>query len=140
MKKIFSKDKVSRPLRAILTEACAGVRFISETDARVEPFFADAGAAELKAAVLRACGAEKRVTIEETGFEVFFDKTAAIQEWHGREEKENARRFVRLRKALSDNLDDIHVFRVGKTRIDIFIVGRDKTGGIAGARTFAVET
>jgi hypothetical protein len=41
---------------------------------------------------------------------------------------------------MNDNLSGIRIFRFGRIRIDIFIVGRAKSGRLIGVRTFAVET
>jgi hypothetical protein len=48
-------------------------------------------------------------------------------------------RFQELVETLKTTLDDVKVFRVGETRIDVYVVGKSK-GGYAGLKTLVVET
>jgi hypothetical protein len=41
---------------------------------------------------------------------------------------------------LEENLADLTVFRIGSIRIDIYVVGLDADGNLAGIKTKAVET
>ncbi len=49
-------------------------------------------------------------------------------------------KFKRLKQLLIENLNELHVYRVGRVAIDIFVVGRDREGNLAGIKTKAIET
>ena len=53
---------------------------------------------------------------------------------------ENAQRYGALEEALKANLTDLKVFRFGPINISTFIVGRTRTGELAGLLTGQVET
>jgi hypothetical protein len=55
------------------------------------------------------------------------------------EERAQVTRFQELVKTLKDALDDVNVFRVGETRIHVYVVGKVE-GGYAGLKTLVVET
>ena len=73
-------------------------------------------------------------------FEEFFSRLTRVQDWHAEAEKERVRRFLKLRKLLRENLKETTVLRIGRIRIDIYVVGVDRYGKLAGIRTKAVET
>ena len=51
------------------------------------------------------------------------------QDWHGREEQEAVRRFRELVGLLKENLADIQVFKVGKTRKPtVYVSWQDAVG------------
>jgi hypothetical protein len=45
-----------------------------------------------------------------------------------------------LRQFLEQNLTDLKVFRIGRIRLDVYVVGLDSEGNLAGVKTVAVET
>jgi hypothetical protein len=45
-----------------------------------------------------------------------------------------------LQKLLEENLEDLIVLRTGRIQIDIYVVGLDAAGNLAGIQTKAVET
>lgn len=53
---------------------------------------------------------------------------------------ENAQRFAKLKSVLEGQLTDLKVYRFGDISISTFIVGRTKTGELAGLLTGVVET
>ena len=58
---------------------------------------------------------------------------------HARDSRK-AKRFAALRELLSEDLKNLTVVRVGHIQIDVFIVGENAAGCVAGVRTKAVET
>lgn len=123
-----------------IEKACEGIIFLSETDAEVEPFHGGK-AGKLNAKTFReAIGKTEDAPIEETEPRKFFDRVTRINEWYTASQKKNAEKFADLRKLLESNLKGLRVFRIGRTRIDIYVVGTDKEGNLAGVKTQAVET
>ena len=130
--------KGGRRLFSQVSDACEGLNYVSETDAPVEPFFTPAGTG-LTAEIAKDLPDGRR-KMEETSFDEFFSKLTEHKPWHTPEQRRNADRFARLRKLLETELRDLHVYRAGRVRIDVFIVGTDKEGNVLGIKTKAVET
>ena len=125
--------------RAIET-ACDGLIYISETDSTVRLVFTDKRDAEnLEDAILMLAG-EKTSEISESSADAFFSRLILDREWHGEIEKGRVRRFRILKDLLYTNLADLGQYRLGKTRITIYVIGLDVAGNITGIQTEAVET
>ncbi len=118
--------------------ALNGLVYISETDSEFF-FFDGAKASEVSAdELLRQIG--KKDQVEEKGFYDLFDRLTEHKDWFGEEEKQMADKFSKLKKLLAENLVQKKVFRVGKIKLDIYIVGLDSDDNLKGVRTIAVET
>lgn len=135
---IFTPNENS--FAADLAAAAEGLIYISETDAEIIPVWGEKVEAVTRDAVLRLAGANREAPVEETLPDSFFERLTEIRDWFGTRETERAARFGRLRDTLYSGLTDIKLYRIGRIRIDIYIVGRDGEGRIAGVRTRAVET
>ena len=119
-------DKDESKLFHEIERACAGLIYVSETDAPVSAFTGTVTARDQP--------------IEERDFAEFFSRLTANRDWHGAAENAKAKKFLTLQKLLEENLRDLRVLRFGERRIDIFIVGTDNDGRLMGVRTKAVET
>jgi len=122
-----------------LKKACSGLTYISETDAAIEPL-TTGKIGTTEAEMLKAIGKDEKTQNGNVTFEDFFERLTAARDWHGLVEKKRTKGFVKLEKLLRENLKDIKVFRFGKIRIEIFVIGTDSEGRIAGVKTNAVET
>lgn len=114
--------------------------YISETDAPIIPFTLEKAATVTAAEVLRQTGNEPGETVDMIDPDTFFDRLTTIREWYGPREKRIAGRFEALKVELEEELADLKVFKIGKIRIEIYVVGLDKKGRLAGVKTNAVET
>lgn len=121
-----------------LKKLTRGLSFQSESDFPVKPFFEKGnGRKSLKASDLSQQPAKP------VNFESFFANATADEDWHGPEEKESARRYRELVKALKSELADIKVYKAGKSRgaeFEVFVVGKTPDGDFAGVTTKVVET
>lgn len=90
--------------------------------------------------ILKQTGHEPDALVETVSADAFFERLIAINEWFGDSEKERAARFARLKAELAASLSDLTVFRIGRIRIDIYVVGIDAEGRLAGIATKSVET
>ena len=139
-KKISTHDeKVEARFQRELKAACRSLQFVSETDADIIPFSAAApssGSLRSYLKTLEITSAE----IEEVAFDNFFDRLTKEKDWFGPTEKDRAEQFAKLREVLETNLEKLRVIRVGKVQIDIYVVGLDANGRLAGVKTKAVET
>lgn len=131
----------SPPVLETLRQASAGLLFPSETDAPFEPFFwpADSAAALAPEDVARLSGAPADASIKKVKLETFFRDATTEEDWHNADEKAEVVRFQELVKTLKATLKDAAAFRVGETRIDVYIAGCTE-GGYAGLKTQVVET
>jgi Nuclease A inhibitor-like protein len=123
-----------------IAEACRGLSYMSETDAPVEPFIGGKADEISKDVILTAAGSDPKVHSEEADPAEFFDRLTAINDWYTAAQKRNVRRFAALEKLLRENLTDLHVYRTGRIRIAIYVVGLDADKNILGVKTMAVET
>ncbi len=134
------KENISPGLSARLADACQGLIYISEADADVTPFYGSAADAVTGEIILQQAGLPGDSPITETTFDAFFGRLTEIRDWYGETEKARAKKYSELQKLLGDNLKDTRVFRVGTVQVDIFAVGIDGDGRLAGVTTKAVET
>jgi hypothetical protein len=120
--------------------ACDGLIYISETDAPVVPFAGGPVADLTPEAIIQHTDHGKEKPTEEISFDIFFSKLTKRRDWFGEAEIGRAKRFGELQKLLEENLRDLKVFRIGEIQIDIYAVGLDGDGNLAGVTTKAVET
>ncbi len=123
-----------------LAKACDGLIYISETDSEIIPFSGETAEAVSADEIMRQAGEPSDAHVEEANAEAFFERLTTSRDWHGPREKEQAAKFALLRDELYSGLTDLKEYRVGRIRINIYIVGIDKEGRLAGVKTRAVET
>ncbi len=130
----------SNDLSDRLEKACAGITYLSEIDAEVEPFLGGKIEVLNTQTFLETISIGDKKAVEVTGARQLFERVSKIHDWHTESQKTNAEKFAALRKLLESSLSGLRVFRVGRIRIDIYIVGIDPDGNLAGVKTRAVET
>jgi len=127
-----------KKLLAEIEKSTVGLIYISETDADIEPYF---GGHVQTVEVSHFTSNEHRKGKHETlDPQDFFERLTKEKDWFGPREKDRAGRFASLEKLLEENLRDLTVFKIGHIRIDIYVVGIDADGNLAGIKTRAVET
>lgn len=130
----------SADLIAQITESAEGLFYISETDAEILPF-AGASAEQVdREEMLKQINKPDDTAVEERTFSDFFARLTEIQDWYGDEEKENVKKFVRLKEVLENNVRDLKVFKIGKIELNVYVVGLDAENTFLGIQTKAVET
>lgn len=127
-------------LKLRLAETCRGLFYPSETDAPVEPIFGGEAKEVSTTTIAGLADSIPSAFIEEVEFEKFFEKLTTEREWYVAEQRKNAKGFAKLQRLLKSEMKSVRVFRIGKIRIDIYVVGIDSEGNLAGVKTFAVET
>lgn len=111
--------------------ASAGLEYPSETDVPFEPFHWPAGRAGEAARDAVAARAGPGDPIVDLSVEAFFAPLARTS---------RARSFRRLRRVVEATLGGPTGFRVGEVRVQLYLIGRTRSGDWAGLRTSAVET
>jgi hypothetical protein len=134
--------KQTSDLIAELEQATSGLLFQSESDYPLEPFSVSAqGGQQLSAKVVLETKADVGdLPVSEVALDDFFRIATEHQDWHGLEEQESVARFRKLLQILKENLTDIKVYRVGEVEVDVFIIGKTRSGDYAGVSTKVVET
>jgi hypothetical protein len=124
-----------------LIQAAKDLLFSSETDAPFVPFFwPSEGSAALTPETLAPFTNIKADTpIKGVKLDIFFHSATTEEEWHNEEDRAQVQRFQNLVRTIKATLDNVKVFRVGETKIDVYIVGQVE-GGYAGLQTQVVET
>lgn len=139
---IFFRDekKNNDGVLPLISRACEGLVYISETDAPVTPI--DLGGSDSidGEIILQRAGLNAGTEINEVEADRFFAKLTAIKDWQTDSQKARAKKFLALGKVLEKHLRSLKVYRFGNIRIDILVVGLDESGHILGVRTVAVET
>ncbi len=133
------KSKENEVFR-LIKEATKGLYYVSETDAKLEPFIGGKVDALTREEFLKHFGVGEKEKVEERDFEKFFERLVKVQDWYGEHEREMARKYEKLQKVMKENLRDLKVFRIGRVEIDIYVVGVDSQGNLMGFKTKAVET
>lgn len=124
---------------AALEKASEGLLYQSESDEPFTTFKWKADGELTAAAVLKCARKPAKTPVEEVPLADFFKDLTTDQDWYGEEEKATAEQYRGLLKAVKQNLADAKVFKVGKTKVSVFIVGKTD-GDWAGLKTTAVET
>ena len=124
-----------------LAEVTDGFLWMSESDYPVDPvMFPGEGAAAPTAEQVRALvGLPEGTAVDERSMHVF--------EFQGRnelgmapEEIALAMRYRALRHVLEHNLTDLRFYYFGSIQVQVYIVGRNRCGELAGMHTISIET
>ncbi len=126
-------------LKTRLDEAVQGLLYPSESDEPVKTFTGPP-AAVTPESVLLALKHPANTPVKEISVEDFFAPVTRLEDWYGDEERARAEKFTALQKLLQDNLHDIKVFKCGEIERDVYAVGLDAEGNLAGVQTKVVET
>ena len=125
-------------LLAEITKLVAGLTYVSETDAAVEPLTRGAVASnDARAAITQI---DLRQPVEDVDVANFFSRLTTQKDWFGAAEKKRAERFARLQRFIEENLRGIKVLKVGRVRKTIYIAGMSPNNNLLGVKMDSVET
>jgi hypothetical protein len=139
-KKLVAKGPGNDDLAERIRKACRGLIYISETDEPIELFEGGVVEKVTMKTVLEQAGHPSNSPAEASDLHKFFTRLTRVEDWYPSERKADAKRFAKLKKILEEDLADTGVFKIGKIRLDVYVVGLDKDGRLIGIRTKAVET
>ena len=129
-----------------LTEATVDLFYISESDAPFEAFVwereqgAEAVSTVNAVDILRFTGKAPGTAFREQSLEDFFRFPTTEQDWQNDEEREMVKRYVKLKELILGALRDPKVIKIGEVEIEVYLVGINQNGELAGVKTKAVET
>jgi len=115
-----------------------GLLFMSETDAPLTYYALDSERSKqwppsTAAQFLRLIGEDPAAHVEKLAPEKFFRDLLP-----GNEDRENT--VEALREFMIEELRNLEGFRVGEIQINIYVLGTDDSGKVAGLQTLSVET
>lgn len=120
-----------------LTQLSKGLLFPSESEYPLEPFNWKSATLNRKT-ILTQTGKPVKTPITEISLEEFFAPVVTDQDWFEDEDRKIAQRFRDLQTAIA-TLENVQVFRLGKVKIDVYIVGAIRND-LVGLKTTVVET
>lgn len=131
---------MSKSALSALRKATKGLLYMSEKDApfKVIAFNDDDPLTGENIAAHLQAPAESHV--EEVPFAKFFAELTKPQKWHAEDDKAVIKRYQDLHAVLRETLTGLKVFKVGKVRIKIAIVGKSDSGQWVGLETDSLET
>lgn len=136
------KSPPESQLLATLEKASDGLLFPSESDAPFTPycFPEPAGVEPTAASLLAAEHLPSDTPVETITVGELFDPFVVEGPSASPEDLAEAARYRDLVELLSHELTNLRVYRVGKTDIDVYILGQDPCGAWLGLKTHVVET
>jgi hypothetical protein len=127
-------------LVGLLQQSVNGLLCMSESEAPFQVFTWEVQPLITPEIVLQQTHHSSDSPIEVVQLDQFFEVATQEQDWYGPEEQEQAKKYQHLVEVIKTNLSDVQVYRVGKTKIDVYILGKIASGHIAGLSTQVVET
>jgi hypothetical protein len=128
-------------LRAELTTAAEGLRYVSEAD---HPFdfvsYPNAPADALTPQRVAEIVGKPGAPVEEVPLERFFAGMIESADPADAATQALVPRFRALRELLRRRMPDVRVFRVGQVEMECYLLGTVQSGGVAGLHTQALET
>ena len=119
------------PILDALQKASRGLLFMSEEDAKLEPFLWKDGGDVTKENVLQHVGSDDGTPAEETTLDNFFRAVP----------KEHQPKFAKLLQVLRGQLSGTKVYKLGdESEKPVYVVGKTADGKLAGVKTTVVET
>ena len=122
-----------------LNQASQGLLWLSESDYPFQTLYWE-NVDEIKAKLVELTKGTPEAKIAVREVDSFFKRAIEIKDWYKDEKKAECRRYQALVALLTNHLTNLKVYRVGEIEIDIYIVGRTKSGNLAGLSTKVVET
>jgi Nuclease A inhibitor-like protein len=120
-----------------LAELCKGLLFPSESDYPLEPFIWENTPINSETILIKS-GKSADTSIEAVTLDDFFAPTVNAQESDLATDQAIAQRFWELKRAIA-GLENIQVFKIGKIKIDVYIVGAIGND-VIGLKTTVIET
>lgn len=117
-----------------------GLLFRSEVEYPIAPIFFE-GVSELSSEKLLELRAKPTdAFVEIITIDQLFSWAVQVQDWQEEDEKAEARRFQALVACLKTHFSDIAVYRVGRVELEVFVVGKTKSGLLGGVYTRQFKT
>jgi hypothetical protein len=131
---------MANPALSVLRKATKGLLYMSEKDAPFKVLALKDGASPSATNVAELLNAPAESPVEEVDFTRFFAELTKVQKWHAEDDKAVVKRYQDLLAVLRETLTNLKVFKIGRVRVKIAILGKTSMGSWAGLETDALET
>lgn len=123
-----------------LKKAVRGLLFPSEKDApfAVRTLKTDVNVTKTRVAAL--VGQPEDAEVEELPFVKFFEAYTQIRKWHAEDDKAVVKRYQDLVATVRAHLREVKVFKIGRVRLKVVVVGKTAEGTWLALETDALET
>lgn len=119
----------------------ADLRYPSESDEKIEFFEILDTVTEISTENFKTfIGKSEETAIQTMDLELFFEPLTRSEDWFTDEEAQWAEDALKLKTVLKKKLQDLQVFRVGETEIEVFVIGKTEAGEWIGIKTLLIET
>ena len=122
-----------------LNQASQGLLWLSESDYPFKTLCWE-NVDEINAKLLQVTDSTPETKIAVRELDSFFKRVIEKKDWYKDEKLAECRRYQALVNLLKTHLIDIKVYRVGEIEIDVYIIGKTKSGNLVGLSTKVVET
>lgn len=120
-----------------LAQATEGLLWLSESDYPFETVYLE-NIDNIKTKLLQLTNNNSETKIEIREIDRFFHRVT--QDNYDKDKLEESRRYQTLVKLLKTHLQDVKVYRIGECEIKVYILGKTKSGAVAGLSTIVIET
>ncbi|HEX8136385.1 MAG TPA: nuclease A inhibitor family protein [Pyrinomonadaceae bacterium] len=117
-----------------------GLLFTSESDYPFETVYWKGLPEVTPQFLLGLSGQVEDAAVEIVSPDEFFGVAMSEESWRAARGRAEAGRYRALLELLKESLDELKVYKVGRIRMPVYIVGRTGTGNWLGISTVVVET
>jgi Nuclease A inhibitor-like protein len=122
-----------------------GLTWMSESDypfevSQLPDRFSPAASPPAIANILSLTKHAAETPVEVMSVQDFFAPAIQAQDWHEAADQQRVERFVTLLQWIEQQLSDAMVYRIGTVEVDIYIIGRARSGAWISLATKAIET
>ena len=123
-----------------LDQESKGLLYLSESEYPFEPIYWQGVKHINSSLLLELTNHSPNNRVEEREVEEFFAHATEEKPWYEEKERAECQRYQSLIKLLKTHLSDLRVYRIGEVEIKAYILGKTKSGSIAGLSTMIIET
>jgi len=131
---------MSKAVLTALRKATKGLLYMSEKDAPFKVISTEKLTAPTTATIAEILHQPTDSPVEEVAFTKFFAELTKPQKWHAEDDKAVIKRYQDLLAAMREHLTGLKVFKIGKVRVKIAILGQSESKEWMGLETDSLET
>ena len=125
---------------AELKQLTEGLLFMSESDYPFETVYWTGASEITRQFLLDQSGQAEDAPVEILSLDDFLRVAMSEESWRSTEGRAEAKRYRALAECLKESLDELKVYKIGRIRTPVYILGRNWTGNWLGISTLTVET
>jgi Nuclease A inhibitor-like protein len=131
---------MTHPAQTALRKATRGLLYGSEKDAPFKVVTLKTDTTVTADTIALLVGKPADSPVETVAFEKFFGELTTTHKWHSADDRAIVKRYQDLSDLLHKELNHRHVFKIGKVKVTIVIIGQAADGTWIGLETDSLET